>query len=94
MKKRPNIDKKSTQNEEKTVREAKKWPTVSKMRLGTVLGASRGRKKSSKTFFGEAFGGQDGTKIDLGATFWRLGRTFVGDLAANHFFIDFLTILD
>ena len=64
------------------------------MRLETVLGASRGRKKSSKTFLGEAFGGQDGTKIDLGATFGRLGRTFLGDLVANRFCIDFLTILD
>ena len=37
-------------------------------------------------------GSQNGAKIDVGATFGRLGRTFLGDLVANRFFIDFLTI--
>ena len=36
---------------------------------------------------------QNGTKIDLGATFGRLGRTFLGYLVANRFCIDFSTIL-
>ena len=35
------------------------------------------------------FWGQDGTKIDIEATFGRLGRAFLGDLAKNRFFYRF-----
>ena len=51
------------------------------------------QKEVAELFIGTHFGSQNGTKIDLGATFGRLGRTFLGYLVANRFCIDFSTIL-
>ena len=63
----------------------------------SVQDASRDRlgvpKKNIKEKVPGHVGGQNGTKIDLGATFGRLGRTFLGYLVANRFCIDFSTIL-
>ena len=52
------------------------------------------QKEVAELFIGTRFGSQNGTKIDLGATFGRLGRTFLGDLVGNRFFIDFVSIFD
>ena len=51
------------------------------------------QKEVAGLFIGTRFGSQNGTKIDLGATFGRLGGTFLGYLVAHRFCIDFSTIL-
>ena len=60
----------------------------------SVQDASWERLGSEKPLDGRVFvghvGSQNGTKIDLGATLGRLGRTFLGDFVADRFFIDLL----